>query len=440
MIESTSSYLNKNVLYKYELQIRVNVIQKMIEEGYDETKLQLIRAKYNLKIINQLFIILNFMINEDDYRKNISKRLYDPQINQNINIYKLNMSLFMINLIYEKTRDKIDAILMQPESKTETLIEDLLKEYNGDSQTLGEVLSSRYKDVRNSSEHNQYRIMREYLIEQGFDTTKTPIFKFLRNSSSHGEFYPIIRDNNDIDIKIDNDGKEKQVISLQTLITLVDSKLSTLPSAEEYQIFIDFYKSTDILETMEKCMSVLDTYKSSTYKPDILLLILQSIYQKRIIEISYLGSNALSVSERKIEAVGIFFSRTNWYLIGFYLPKEIYLTFRIDRIQKMHILNELQSREHPPLEKFIREFYDKEKLHEIVIRIEKNKTSIMNDDKYYYGLTSEKEIGDMFELHFLTFSISKFAHWYLSFADSATIIRPDSLKYEVKNIINNISI
>ena len=243
---------NKNVLYKYELQIRVNVIQKMIEEGYDETKLQLIRAKYNLKIINQLFIILNFMINEDDYRKNISKRLYDPQINQNINIYKLNMSLFMINLIYEKTRDKIDAILMQPESKTETLIEDLLKEYNGDSQTLGEVLSSRYKDVRNSSEHNQYRIMREYLIEQGFDTTKTPIFKFLRNSSSHGEFYPIIRDNNDIDIKIDNDGKEKQVISLQTLITLVDSKLSTLPSAEEYQIFIDFYKSTDILETMEK--------------------------------------------------------------------------------------------------------------------------------------------------------------------------------------------
>ena len=97
-----SKNINKNVLYKYELQIRVNVIQKMIEEGYDETKLQLIRAKYNLKIINQLFIILNFMINEDDYRKNISKRLYDPQINQNINIYKLNMSLFMINLIYER--------------------------------------------------------------------------------------------------------------------------------------------------------------------------------------------------------------------------------------------------------------------------------------------------------------------------------------------------
>lgn len=65
---------------------------------------------------------------------------------------------------------------------------------------------------------------------------------------------------------------------------------------------------------------------------------------------------------------------------------------------------------------------------------------MMNDDKYYYGLISEKEIGNMIEFHFLTFSISKFAHWYLSFADSATIIKPDSLKYEVKNIINNIFI
>ena len=47
------------------------------------------------------------------------------------------------------------------------------------------------------------------------------------------------------------------------------------------------FADKNMLETMEKCMSVLDTYKSSTYKPDILLLILQSIYQKRIIEISY---------------------------------------------------------------------------------------------------------------------------------------------------------
>lgn len=246
-----SSKDNKNVLYKYDLQIRLNVIQKMLDEGYNETKLQLIRARYNLMIINYFFIMLNFMINNDDYRRNISKKLYDPQINQNITIFKLNMSLFLINLIFEKTRDKIDEILNQPESKTETLIENLLKEYNGDSQTLGEVLLTRYEDVKGTPMHNKYRIMREYLIEKGFDTAKSPIFKILRNSSSHGEFYPLIRNSTDIDIKIDNNGKEKKVMSLQTLITFVDSKISILPNKNEYSIFIDFYKSTDLLTTMD---------------------------------------------------------------------------------------------------------------------------------------------------------------------------------------------
>ena len=39
------------------------------------------------------------------------------------------------------------------------------------------------------------------------------------------------------------------------------------------------FADKNMLETMKKCMSVLDTYKSSTYKPDILILILQSIYE-----------------------------------------------------------------------------------------------------------------------------------------------------------------
>ena len=143
-------------------------------------------------------------------------------------------------------------ILSQPEENTENLIENLLKEYNGDAQTIGEVLLSRWKDVRGKPEHNQYRIMREKLIEKGFDTNKTPIFKILRNSSSHGEFYPIIRGNNDIDIKIDNESKEKQIMSLQTLLTFVDSKISTLPNVDEYSVFIEFYRSTDLLTTMEK--------------------------------------------------------------------------------------------------------------------------------------------------------------------------------------------
>ena len=90
-------------------------------------------------------------------------------------MFKLNMSFLIINLIFENIRDKIDEILSQPKENTEILTGQLLKEYNGDAQTLGEVLASRWKDVNGKPEHQQYRIMREKLIEEGFDTNKTPI-------------------------------------------------------------------------------------------------------------------------------------------------------------------------------------------------------------------------------------------------------------------------
>ena len=41
------------------------------------------------------------------------------------------------------------------------------------------------------------------------------------------------------------------------------------------------FADKNMLETMEKCMSVLDTYKSSTYKPDILLLYFIKVYNKK---------------------------------------------------------------------------------------------------------------------------------------------------------------
>lgn len=37
------------------------------------------------------------------------------------------------------------------------------------------------------------------------------------------------------------------------------------------------------------------------------------------------------------------------------------------------------------------------------------------------------------------FSIDKFAHWYLSFADIATIISSEKFKDKVRNIIQSIS-
>ncbi|MEG1587452.1 MAG: HTH domain-containing protein, partial [Bacteroidales bacterium] len=114
-------------------------------------------------------------------------------------------------------------------------------------------------------------------------------------------------------------------------LTDSDSNKHYKSGIEKIRAVMRFSDKT-ILDTLEENLFVLETNKPSTYKPDILLLILQSIYQKQTIRISYFMEAVSDSFGRNIEPVGLFFSRTNWYLIAFCLVKKSYRTFRIDRI------------------------------------------------------------------------------------------------------------
>jgi len=110
------------------------------------------------------------------------------------------------------------------------------------------------------------------------------------------------------------------------------------------------------------------------------------------------------------------------------------------RIQKATQLDRAYSRQHAHLNNFLEKIYNNNDLYEIVIRVKKEKTPIIGDDRYYYGLTSEKENEDSIEYTFLTFSLDKFARWYMSYADIGTIVKPDALKDKIREILNKISL
>lgn len=201
------------------------------------------------------------------------------------------------------------------------------------------------------------------------------------------------------------------------------------------------FADKDVLESMEANMGILKTYKSKmSGSGNMLQFLLQSIHKKRVIRISYFTDYKQEISERNVEPVGIFFSKTNWYLIAFCHTREGYRTFRINRIHSIIELDLTFTKQHPSLNFFLEEFRQTQELEEVVINIKKENVPIMGDDRYYHGLFSEKEIGDAIECSFLTFSLEKFARWYLSFADMATIIKPDKLKHIVKEIMKTISI
>jgi predicted DNA-binding transcriptional regulator YafY len=199
------------------------------------------------------------------------------------------------------------------------------------------------------------------------------------------------------------------------------------------------YADKDVLTDIETNVGILKTHKSKAYKPDMLQSILQSVHKKRVINITYYSDHKQKTSERKIEPVGIFFSRTNWYLIAFCLSCKDYRTFRVDRIQNIVELEIPHTIVHPSLESFLDNTKKTQDLDKIVIRVDKDKLSMIGEDKFYYGLISENATEQYVELSFLTFSIDKFARWYLSFADFATIISSDKLKDKIRTIIQGIS-
>lgn len=238
---------------------------------------------------------------------------------------------------------------------------------------------------------------------------------------------------------------QAEAIAFLTAEKLVN-ELTDLGSIEQYKSGMDkiravmSYADKDILANIETNIGILKTHKSEIYKPDLLQPILDSIHRKKVINITYFSDHKQETSEREIEPVGIFFSRTNWYLIAFCLSCQDYRTFRIDRIQSIVELDKLHIIEHPSLENFLDNTQKTQDLEKIVIRLDKSKETLIGEDKYYYGLISTKIIEHSVELTFLTFSIDKFARWYLSFSDIATIVSSEKLKDKIRTIIQSISL
>lgn len=239
---------------------------------------------------------------------------------------------------------------------------------------------------------------------------------------------------------------QAEALAFMTAEKLVN-ELTDSGSSEHYRSGMDKIKAVlrfadkDVLENIEASFGIMKTYRSKiSDSGNTIQILLNSIEKRRILRITYFSDYKQKVSQREIEPVGIFFSRINWYLIAFCHTRNEYRTFKLNRIQEMSESGETFTKEHPSLNDFLEDTRKKEDLKEVVIRLKKNNISILGDDKYYHGLFSEIENGEYVELSFLTFSLEKFARWYLSFADTATIIQPDSLITEVRNILNRISI
>ncbi|WP_461452421.1 helix-turn-helix transcriptional regulator [Mucilaginibacter sp.] len=166
--------------------------------------------------------------------------------------------------------------------------------------------------------------------------------------------------------------------------------------------------------------------------------ILDSILQKNVLSIDYFAHHSQKDTKREIEPVGIFCMDTNWHLIAYCLLRKDYRNFRIDRIKCLNTTDKKFNKQHPTLKAYIAQTAKEKQLEMVIIKVEKKVYPMLSYQKYWSGFVSEKDLGDLIEMTFLTVSLEGFARWYIMFADSAEILHPESLKERIKTITQNI--
>lgn len=236
---------------------------------------------------------------------------------------------------------------------------------------------------------------------------------------------------------------EKEAFAFLAAEKLVD-RFSDAGLKEGYKSGIDKIKSVmrlaeiKAMDNFTDNVSSLDLrFKNPADSQNILQHLMSEIFKRKKVQISYFSYSRQEASIRKVDPIGIFFSMSHWYLIAFCNTKKDYRTFRVNRIQEIINTDKDFEQEHPPLSSLLKSLKDKDNLQEVIIEISKNDLSFIDDSKYYQGLITEKDKEDKVELHFMIFSIDRFARWYLSYIDIAKIISPNSLKTAVKGILQN---
>jgi len=218
--------------------------------------------------------------------------------------------------------------------------------------------------------------------------------------------------------------------------TLTDASTAAQYKSAMYKVRA-ILKTTekDLLESMNDKIEVIKgVHIPEMANTDHIQTILHSISQKQVLSLNYFAQHSQEHTKRYVEPIGIFFMSGYWHLIAYCRLRKAYRDFRVDRIKNLVVTDEVYTEEHPSLKDYIAQKTEEKVLDAVVILVDKDAHPHLEHQKYYSGFVSEKPVGDMMEMTFLTSSLEGFAHWYMMFGQSAEIVSPDSLREKVRDI------
>jgi len=226
----------------------------------------------------------------------------------------------------------------------------------------------------------------------------------------------------------------EEAMALVTAEKLIE-KLADLESGKSYKEALYKIKSVlkgqekDLLEEVEERIIVrkkLNPFRANS-NSKLLPKILASIGQKTVLSINYHSFYKEEKTDRCLEPIGIFYEGGNWHLIAYCRLRGDYRDFRIDRISALQATEEHFLDNHPSLAEYLDTLSNQKRLIKAVVRIRKDVTRFIEQDKLYYGVVMEVEDGEDIEMTFLTDSLEGLARWIMMFGNNAVVLEPRDL-------------
>lgn len=191
------------------------------------------------------------------------------------------------------------------------------------------------------------------------------------------------------------------------------------------------------LENMEQSISVKHKNSESNYLiNNTLPVLIKTVSEKKVLHIKYASEDA--PSERDIEPIGIFHEHGSWSTIAWCHVSKKYRHFRTERILEIKATNKPFHKEHITLQEYFDSMKEKPHVFPVTIEVKSGMARYLQEQKYNYGFVTESDNHEHVRMTFQAPCIEAFSRWYVTFADHARIIEPDSLRTLLKQRLNEV--
>ncbi|GGB12718.1 helix-turn-helix transcriptional regulator [Puia dinghuensis] len=193
------------------------------------------------------------------------------------------------------------------------------------------------------------------------------------------------------------------------------------------------------VEEIGNRISVIKSSEKSIVVDKTLPLVLRSVTDKEILQMTYTVLDSSNSRTILIEPIGIYNENGVWSTIAFNHDTGSYRHFRIDRTSQIRLTGKPFSKEHFSLKEYFESLKKKETIYRPVISINKEVAHYIEEQKYKYGFINQQEKGNEIEMTFETTCLQTFARWFITIADNAKILETNDLKALLKDIVAGIS-